>query len=113
MKTIRAFIACLLLFVVFATTSAIAADSVVVRISRDNVVYNMNAVETKGNFSYIPLNLSGTPHENRKYILGALEAFEAQLPFTVVGGPQVDKQQRSPAAVVDWVYGIWVTHKPK
>jgi len=68
---------------------------------------NMEYVKTDGNFSYIPLNLSGMPSENQKYVLAALAAFEKRFSLRVIWF-NIESHN-----IWSLTYGIWVTHEPK
>lgn len=71
----------------------------------------LSAVETVGNFSYIPINISARPSEQSRLILKILEAFENKNPQWEIIHWQIQEQQ--------WTtfdrfctLGIWVDHRP-
>lgn len=112
MRTIRTVIVCLLILGVFTVTQVAADDrntkSVVTNVPKfGGPVYNMNMVTMHGNYTWIPLNLKGTPDSNKIYILGALNAFEEKFPIEVLSF-QIEQAPHAYA-----VYGIWVHHRPK
>lgn len=114
MRTIRIVIVCLLILGVFTVTQVVAAhdtiigDSVVTYAPKlGGTVYNMDMIIMHGNYTWIPLNLKGTPESNKIYILGALNAFEKKFPIEVLSF-QIEQAPHAYA-----VYGIWVYHRPK
>lgn len=112
MRMIRAVVVCLSILGVCAVTQVTAYESVVTNVPKfGGPVYNMNMVTMHGNYTWIPLNLKGTPENNKIYILGALNAFEEKFPIEVLSF-QIEKQQ-SAYVTSKWVHGIWVHHKPK
>ena len=69
-----------------------------------------NAMVTKGNNSWIPLDLDGTPARYSSEILAVMEVFEKTNPDLEVISWTVEKRQR--AYTIDpHVYGIWVHHR--
>ncbi|MDP3778904.1 MAG: hypothetical protein Q8R30_02535 [bacterium] len=68
---------------------------------------NMDLTKTIDNFSYIPLNLIGTPSENQQYVLAALAAFEKHFSLRITW---FNIENHNVWALT---YGIWVTHQPK
>ena len=73
--------------------------------------YDLSVVRTRGNHSYIPLNIKGTPANHIEEILGALQVFEkAHLEIEVTGW-NVDKQGAA-YAIPPYIYGLWVDHRP-
>ncbi|MBI2041692.1 MAG: hypothetical protein HYT20_01555 [Candidatus Nealsonbacteria bacterium] len=74
--------------------------------------YNMSVVKTVGNYSYIPFNVDGNPSDHAVKILGALSAFEKAHPEIEITFWQIEKQQRA-YITSSYIFGIWVTHRPK
>lgn len=116
MRTIRIALVCSVLFVALAVTQAAAYDSVVVIVkigAYTKVAYNMNMITMTGNYTWIPLNLRGTPEDNKGFILVALNEFEKQFPVKVLSFQVEKKQTADKGFTNDWTYGIWVHHEPK
>lgn len=92
--------------------------SVAVAKENRNVSYDMSSVYTKGNFSYIPINMrldfSGiNPDPRNKVIprvINVLNAFEKSHPELEITGWELDKWEDTDRVIVD---GIWVSHKAK
>ncbi|MDD5109996.1 MAG: hypothetical protein PHI63_02145 [Patescibacteria group bacterium] len=72
--------------------------------------YDLSAVTTVGNHSYIPLNLSGPAAVHVKEILGVVDAFEQAHAELVVG--IFDDESRQDG-MNSHLYGLWVHHRPK
>ncbi len=72
--------------------------------------YDMSAVVTVGNHSYLPLNLPGNPSQHVSLILGALQAFEKAHPEWRITGWRIEKRQAG-YAVQAYIFGLWVDHE--
>lgn len=76
-------------------------------------VFNLDAVVTVGNHSYIPINVhmgSGNlVNDMVPTILNLLDNFEKKHPELEVTGWNIQQDQRGN----NNVYGLWVNHKPK
>jgi len=117
--------ALMILFLVLAIASAqgcVSAGSSSVPASPPSVLkssppsvseneFNMNAVATKGNHSYVPLHIQGTPDEYRGLILNVIWAFEQAHPELEVTDWKIEK--------IHWnlynryIDGLWIDHKPR
>lgn len=84
--------------------------------------YDMKAVETVGNHSWMPLYI-GTdtskryplPSEYRAFILSALLAFEKEHPELEVTNWKIERDQGNsmPDTGSPKIYGLWIDHEPK
>lgn len=74
--------------------------------------YNVSVVRTAGNYSYIPLNISGRASDHVGEILGVLNAFEKAHPELEIIDWDIEKQQNA-YITGSYTYGIWVFHRPK
>ncbi|MBI2450107.1 MAG: hypothetical protein HYV47_01065 [Candidatus Nealsonbacteria bacterium] len=72
--------------------------------------YDMSVVQTIGNRSYIPLNISGNPSEHISTILGVLTAFENAHPELEIVSWYIEKQQKA-YITSNYIFGIWVDHR--
>lgn len=100
---------------VISPVYAAAPESVIVGIQGDNIFINFQVVKTEGNWSYIPLNLQGTPDFNQVYVLRVLNTFQTHKPYEVISF-QVQYRNLEydrGGSISPYTYGIWVHHKPK
>ena len=74
--------------------------------------FNMDVVTTIGNYSYIPINKDYTPPDKIVEILGVVDAFEKKHPALEVKHWVLDDRQNG-YRMHSYIYGIWVTHRPK
>lgn len=72
--------------------------------------YDTSKVATRGNRSYLPLELAGNPHGHVSVILGALEAFEKAHPELEITEWKIEKQQRA-YLKSPYIFGIWIDHR--
>jgi hypothetical protein len=73
---------------------------------------NLSTVKTKGNRSYIPLNLAGRPSDNVDLILSVLDKFEKENADKKVTTSKFSEQQNG-YLVNPFTFGIWVDHEPR
>jgi hypothetical protein len=73
--------------------------------------YDLSAVVTCGNHSYLPISIYGKPEEHTAEILGTLSAFEKAHPELEITHWHIEKQQFTPDTRA-LVFGIWVDHRP-
>jgi len=74
--------------------------------------FNFDVAITRGNHTYIPINRQGNPHGVATKILELVESFENSHPELSITEFQIEKQQTA-HGVSDYIYGIWLHHKPK
>lgn len=76
------------------------------------ISYNADNILTKGNHSYVPLNLEGIPKNRSEIILNVLEMFEKQHPYLEITDWKIDKRQTAHTTSA-YIYGLWIDHKFK
>lgn len=81
--------------------------------------YDMKAVETVGNHSWMPLNINSRtsdhnpqPAEYRLFILSALLAFEKEHPELEVVSWKIEQHQYA-VTTESVIYGLWIDHRPR
>jgi hypothetical protein len=81
--------------------------------TKDAISINLSSVITGGDYSYIPLNLSGDTDRNYKIILSVMYKFEVAHPELQVTGWIIKKGIHVDTGEVRRFHGIWVHHKLK
>lgn len=72
---------------------------------------DFSLVKTKGGHSYIPLKLSGEPHDHVDVVLDVLNRFEEAHPEWEVTGWQLQKHFFSSGGRT--LVGLWIDHRAK
>lgn len=111
MRTIRTAVLALVLVITCSALYAHATDSVIVKTKEGGFLLDFKPMKTHGNWSYVPINLSGRPDMHERYILTILETLESLYSYEVISF-QIEKQQ-SAHMVSPHTFGIWVHHRPK
>ncbi len=94
---------------------AMSQETVVTGVRGDTVYINFQAVQTQGNWSYIPLNLPGTPDINQTAVLRVLHTFETHMSYDIISF-QVQYRNLGydrGGSMPPYTSGIWVHHKTK
>lgn len=84
----------------------------VVSTSKQVSSFDFSKIAISSHVSYIPLNLSGYPHENREVIIQVFEEFRKKYPSLDIRSQQIEYQPLD-HSVPSATLGIWVFHEPK
>ncbi|KKU51857.1 MAG: hypothetical protein UX72_C0013G0029 [Parcubacteria group bacterium GW2011_GWA2_47_10] len=84
----------------------------VTEVGKNEYIFNMGVIITRGSRSFIPLNISGEPAGNVEKIFGVLAKFESENPNREIVFWQIEKKQRAEGSRA-YIDGIWVEHKEK
>jgi hypothetical protein len=71
------------------------------------------SIQTVGNHSYIRIGVYQNPDGYSSEILAILEEFENLNPDKDVVGWGVEKQQKGYSMIFNYIFGLWIDHKPK
>ena len=76
---------------------------------------NKYPTTTVGNHTYIDISKYGRPDENknRDEILNILSEFEKTNPNKEITGWKIEKQQRAYTVLNNYLYDLWIDHRPK
>ncbi|MBI2637764.1 MAG: hypothetical protein HYW88_02580 [Candidatus Sungbacteria bacterium] len=86
--------------------------SAVTEVAKNEYTYDMKVIVTRGNRSFIPLNIYGDPAGNLDKIFGVIAAFESDNSGREIVFWNIEKQQKAEGAN-SYIWGIWVEHREK
>lgn len=69
--------------------------------------------KTVGNHSYVRIGVYKNPDEYSSQILAILEEFERFNPDKDVVDWKIEKQQETYGITSNYIFGLWIDHKPK
>ncbi|MCK6463105.1 MAG: hypothetical protein L6Q29_04815 [Candidatus Pacebacteria bacterium] len=75
--------------------------------------FSIVSIKTVGNHSYVVINKDGRPSDRPVEILEILSDFERLNPDKEITGWSIEKQQTAYGFVYNYIYGLWIDHKPK
>lgn len=84
-----------------------------IAMARDGKLFNQLDVQTVGNHSYVRIGVYRTPDEYSSKILAILEEFEKLNPDKDVVDWKIEKQQKGYVIIRDYIFGLWIDHRPK